>query len=664
MNQLRWLGVTALVLALAACGGGSDGEAEAPPAGLAKLSQAAVAPSLVPQGKLLQAPRAAPTQSAPVRMAAAIAAAAPTADAFFDWAERTQFDLFPGPQSSQSLPPYVYRYYPTNQLYLAVSGEQIYALGPITNNQVVTLGKLSDYACFVSLASCAPPPVPTPSATLNAPNSGKAPWKLATPITVALKDSAGNLVSGALSCASANTVALTVAADCSSVTGHRLGQQTVTVSGGGVVANTSVKVIPQAQPLGTQGATSYFNLAVTPAGRVLAWGRNYAGVLGQGKTYSQLASLSLPTLVKDQSGLGELTGIVAVSVGDGPSALALTEDGEVWSWGSHSALGRTATNHDDPLPGKVRNGADNGSLSRIVAVSIGDNNAMALADDGTVHTWGDYAGHQNANNGKRVPDQVRAVAGVGVLDNVAAISAGWNWSAALTAEGKVVTWGYNGTDALTGQGVTTSTVDVPGYVLRDSDGAAISDIVAISSGYNFGLALTSAGQIYAWGSNYSGQLGQGTDYNVHARAVLVKSVDGSGLIGNIRMVAAGGNHALALDQDGKVFSWGVAYDGSLGDGPNNPRGNRSKLPGAVVREEGTGQLTGIGAISAGHYHSLALAGDGRLLIWGDGSYGTLGQGGTSTTDLTVPTPVKDTAGTGTLSLAPVNVWPNLTRRGR
>ena len=66
MNQLRWLGVTALVLALAACGGGSDGEAEAPPAGLAKLSQAAAAPSLVPQGKLLQAPRAAPTQSAPV----------------------------------------------------------------------------------------------------------------------------------------------------------------------------------------------------------------------------------------------------------------------------------------------------------------------------------------------------------------------------------------------------------------------------------------------------------------------------------------------------------------------------------------------------------------------------------------------------------------------
>ena len=662
MSQSRWFGVAALVLLLAACGGGSDGEADAPPAGLAKLSQAAAAPSLVPQGKLLQAPRAAPTQSAPVRVAAAVAAAAPSADALFDWAERTQFDLFPGPQSSQSLPPYVYRYYPTNQLYLAVSGEQIYALGPITNNQVVTLGKLSDYACFVSLASCAPPPVPTPSATLNAPNSGKAPWKLATPITVALKDSAGNLVSGALSCASANTVALTVAADCSSVTGHRLGQQTITVSGGGVVANTSVKVIPQAQPLGTQGATQSSNMVVTPAGRVLAWGQNYGGVLGQGKTYSQLTSLSFPTPVKDQTGLSELSGIVAVSVGDGASALALTEDGEVWSWGDSSSLGRTA-NNGDALPGRVRNAADNGSLSGIVAVSVGDDNALALADDGTVYSWGGYSGQEGGSSTKRVPGQVRAVNGSGALGNVVAISAGWNWSAALTADGKVVTWGFN-SSARTGQGVTTSTVDVPGYVLRDGDGVAISDIVAISAGYNFGLALTSAGQVYGWGDNSYGQLGQNTSSNVHSRAVLVKGADGTGQLGRIKMVAAGGWHALALDQDGKVWSWGRGVDGQLGDGPNRPTGNEWLLPRAVVSQLGTGQLADIGAIVAGYDFSMALATDGSTLIWGEGYSGKLDQGGTNTNDLAVPTPVKDTAGTGTLSLAPISVWPNLTRRGR
>lgn len=662
MKQARWFGVAALVLALAACGGGSNGDTDAPPAGLAKLSQAAAAPNAVPQAKLILAPRAAPAQPTPVRMAAA-ASATSSADAFFDWAERTQFDLFPGPQTSQSLPPFVYHYYPTNQLYLAVSGDQVYALGPITNNQVVTLGKLSDYACLVSLASCAPPPVPTPSATLNVPNSGKVPWNLVTPITVALKDSVGNLVSGTLTCATTNAVALTVAADCSSATGHRLGQQTITVTGGGVSASANVKVIAQAQPLGTQGAAGSSNMVVTPAGRVLAWGQNHDGVLGQGKTYSQLATLSLPTPVKDQSGLGELTGIVAVSAGNGASALALTEDGEIWSWGDRSTLGRTVSNSDAPLPGKVRNAADNGSLAHIAAVSIGDDNALALADDGTVYSWGDYAGQEGGSSSKAVPGQVRGVGGVGVLSNIVAVSAGWNWSAALTADGKVVTWGFN-SSARTGQGVTTSTVDVPGYVLRDSDGAPISDIVAISAGYNFGLALTSSGQVYGWGDNSYGQLGQNTSGNVHARAVLVKGVDGGGQLGRIKMVAAGGWHALALDQDGKVWSWGFATSGQLGDGPNRPTGNQWLLPRAVVSQLGTGQLADIDAIAAGYEISLALGNGGNLLIWGNGYSSKLGQGGTSSSDLTVPTTVKDTTGTGTLSLAPASVWPNLTRRAR
>ncbi|MBK9237842.1 MAG: hypothetical protein IPO19_18430 [Rhodoferax sp.] len=207
-------------------------------------------------------------------------------------------------------------------------------------------------------------------------------------------------------------------------------------------------------------------------------------------------------------------------------------------------------------------------------------------------------------------------------------------------------------------------MDVPGYVLRDSDGVAISDIVAISAGDNFGLALTSAGHIYAWGSNQTGQLGQNTEHGARTRAVLVKGADGTGQLGNIKMIAAGGNHVLALDQDGKVFGWGFAVSGQLGDGPNRPAGNRWLLPHAVVSELGTGQLANISAIAAGREFSLALSNDGGLLIWGDGYANKLGQGGTSTTDLTVPTPVKDTAGTGTLSLAPISVWPNLTRRGR
>ena len=192
----------------------------------------------------------------------------------------------------------------------------------------------------------------------------------------------------------------------------------------------------------------------------------------------------------------------------------------------------------------------------------------------------------------------------------------------------------------------------------------ISDIVAISAGLQLWTG-TDQRRAGLWlGHNSYGQLGQNTSSNVHSRAVLVKGVDGTGQLGRIKMVAAGGYHALALDQDGNVWSWGRGVNGQLGDGPNRPTGNEWRLPRAVVSQLGTGQLADIGAIAAGDESSLALGVDGSLLIWGDGYANKLGQGGTSTTDLTVPTKVKDTAGTGTLSLAPISVWPNLTRRGR
>ncbi|MBK7006345.1 MAG: hypothetical protein IPH37_15500 [Burkholderiales bacterium] len=117
----------------------------------------------------------------------------------------------------------------------------------------------------------------------------------------------------------------------------------------------------------------------------------------------------------------------------------------------------------------------------------------------------------------------------------------------------------------------------------DSDGTAVDGIVAISAGYGFGMALNNAGQVYTWGSNFMGQLGQNTSNNTsRPLALLVKNADGNGLLSNIKMVSAGGNHAMALDQDGKVFAWGNATSGQLGDGPNRPVMNQFLLPRAVV----------------------------------------------------------------------------------
>jgi hypothetical protein len=84
-----------------------------------------------------------------------------TATAFLDWAERSFSTYFPSPAQNVALSGFVLRYYAGSLIYLGVRDDgNIYALGPVTENQVVTLGKLADFACLV--ATCLPPePAPT-----------------------------------------------------------------------------------------------------------------------------------------------------------------------------------------------------------------------------------------------------------------------------------------------------------------------------------------------------------------------------------------------------------------------------------------------------------------------------------------------------------------------
>ena len=133
------------------------------------------------------------------------------------------------------------------------------------------------------------------------------------------------------------------------------------------------------------------------------------------------------------------------------------------------------------------------------------------------------------------------------------------------------------------------------------------------------------------------------------------------------MVAAGGNHAVALDKTGKVFAWGNASSGQLGDGSNRPAGNQSSLPRAVVSTDSLTQLTGIVSIAAGYNSSTALQSDGTVLMWGSNFNGTLGRGEPANTvfgSSPVPAPVVVNAAKAPLKIATLAAYPNLLRRSR
>lgn len=147
-------------------------------------------------------------------------------------------------------------------------------------------------------------------------------------------------------------------------------------------------------------------------------------------------------------------------------------------------------------------------------------------------------------------------------------------------------------------------------------------IMQTSAGRSHSLALDDNGQVYSWGTNTYGQLGNGNNNRISSPTNI--STSGVLMGKKIIQVSAGSYHNLALDSEGKIYSWGYNEAGQLGDGSFTD----SNLPTAV---DVSGVLTGkkISFATSGYYYNLSIDTDGKLYSWGDNGDGQLGNGASS-----------------------------------
>jgi alpha-tubulin suppressor-like RCC1 family protein len=349
----------------------------------------------------------------------------------------------------------------------------------------------------------------------------------------------------------------------------------VAVSGlSGVVAVAGGPVVP----------FSNFGLALLEGGTVMAWGPG--GKLGDGSVTSDVPVAVCAAGTGGGCPTGPfLEGVAAISAGE-EHALALLSNGKVVAWGNNNSgqLGNgeeAASNVPEPVCAVGATSPcseESQQLKEAIAIAAGGQHSLALLSNGTVVAWGNNSAGQLGDGTSKESNVPVEVTG---LTDVVAIAAGARHSLAQLKGGTVVAWGENSYGALgdgTGTGPEICGTSNP-CSKKPVAVTGLSGVTAISAGMHHSLARLSNATVKAWGSNENGQLGDGTSAGpeacVHGACSTTPVAVCSGshpgpcpegsLLNAVSAIAAGGRHSLALLSDGTVKDWGENGSGQLGD---------------------------------------------------------------------------------------------------
>ena len=338
------------------------------------------------------------------------------------------------------------------------------------------------------------------------------------------------------------------------------------------------------------------------------WGDNSLGQVGRPSGGFD----SIPRLVTGRRAFTQLT------AGDRHTC-GLEANGAAWCWGENlkGQLGNAATGAKSVVPVPVDGGL------QFTSLSAGGTHTCGVATGGIVYCWGNNASGQLGDSGKVATFTPTPTAVYGAT-TYRAVAAGLNHTCALAAADSTPRcWGDDGFGQLGDSTLTTGGSDTA-VVVRGGIHAR-----RIAAGASHSCANTGT-FAFCWGRNNHGQLGN-TSLGVNSDKPV--TVSGGGSLGG--QLVVGGDHTCAINGASQLFCWGSNAAGELGNGLAPADGDHAlqvSTPGGAASLFAAAGATHTCATVAG------LAGN-KVYCWGSNATGQIGDG--TTGNRSVPAQVKE-----------------------
>ena len=377
----------------------------------------------------------------------------------------------------------------------------------------------------------------------------------------------------------------------------------------GAAAHSSVPVEAQGiTDAVALGAGWEHTCAVHATGEVSCWGDDTSGELGNGATAN---SVPAPAKV---IGLNDATDVTAGHW----HTCALRSTGEISCWGRNrdGQLGNDDIGVDSYVPVPVA------GISDAVSVSADGEHTCAAHATGEVSCWGD-SWQGELGNGESGPGAESAVpVKVSGIADAVAVASGHDHTCALREGGKVSCWGNNEQGQVGNDKDFIDGVRDGSFITRPDEVVSLDDAIAITAGDAFSCAVRETGEIFCWGNNSAGQQGNGETFFSNPFPVSVSGIDDA--VG----VAAGSSHTCAVRQSGAVSCFGANIFGELGDGQSDLF--TSEQVKVVSIDDAV-------AVSSSARHSCVVHATGEVSCWGSR---WKGESGDAATGDSPPVPIK------------------------